>query len=236
MIQIAVIDDDPEERRKERELLEKFAGQEQLLIRIEEYSSGRSFLARYNGEVDIILLDIEMPGMDGMETAKAIRETDPSVLLIFVTNLAQYALFGYEVEALDFMVKPVDYASFALKMKRAVSRPTKRAEEWIPVRQERETRQVPVSHIRYLEVSGHYVCYHTTEGNLTEYITMKEAEKKINRSYFVRCNQSYLVNLRFITAVTKDTVFVGEEELAFSRPQKKVFLAAYSEFLGGRIE
>ena len=92
---------------------------------------------------------------------------------------------------------------------------------------------LPVAAIRYLEVDGHYIVYHTTEGDYSEYITLKEAEKKLNKPYFVRCNRCYLVNLKYVSAVRDDVVQVGRDELLISRPQKKAFLNALAVFIGG---
>ncbi len=88
--------------------------------------------------------------------------------------------------------------------------------------------------IKYIEVRGHYVVYHTTEGEYSEYITLKNAEDKIGMSCFVRCNRCYLVNLRYVDAIRRDYVIIGKDELLISRPQKKNFLSAFSEFLGGK--
>lgn len=235
MIQVAIVEDNAQERIRIRALLNNIAQQESVQLSISEFPTGYAFLDSFHSEYDMILMDIEMPGMDGMETARAIRRTDTTVLIIFITNLAQYAICGYEVEALDFIVKPINPCSFSLKMKRAISRTAKRTDEVIQIRTERETFSVPISSIRYLEVSGHYVIYHLTGGTLTEYTTLKDAEQKINKRFFVRCNRCYLVNLRYITSVSKDTVILGKDALAISRPQKKSFLLAFSEFLGGSV-
>lgn len=233
MIQIAIVEDDVQERVRLRTYLTRFAEQENLQFSISEYPSGLAFLEGYHPKFDMILMDIEMPGMDGMETARALRKIDSEVIIIFITNLAQYAVSGYEVDALDFIVKPVNPQNFAMKMKRAISRTTKKLDDFIQIRKDRETAYLLVSAIKYLEVSGHYVIYHTTGGDLAEYTTMKEAMRKIDKPFFVRCNQSYLVNLRYVTSVKKDTVIVDGDELAISRPQKRSFLMALTEFLGG---
>jgi len=236
MIQIAIVEDQAQERARLKSFLREMETQEKLQFVITEFATGEAFLLHQETAFDIVLMDIEMPGMDGLETARAMREMDPAVILIFITNLAQYAVNGYEVDALDFIIKPVNQHSFAMKLQRAISRTEKRSDDLIAVRKDRETSYVRVSAIRYLEVSGHYVIYHTTVGDVMEYTTLKEVERRLNRPFFVRCNQCYLVNLRYVTAVRKNSVLLDADELTISRPQRKNFLLALSEFLGGTTQ
>ena len=233
MISIAIVEDDKKERLRIKECLDYITAQEDVQLNISEFSNGLEFLGNYKPIYDIVLMDIEMPGMNGMEAAHALRKIDKTVILIFVTNLAQYAVQGYEVEAMDFILKPINKYSFAMKLDRAISRTTKRLDESIQIRTEGETFSVQIASVKYVEVAAHYVVYHTTDGDYTEYNTLKEVEKKINKSFFVRCNRCYLVNLRYITSVKRDSVFVGKDELVISRPQQKTFLAAFADFLGG---
>ena len=234
MIKVAIVEDDQDERTRIRECLSYLEETEGLVFAVTEFSTGMAFLGNYTPEYDIVLMDIEMPGMDGMETARKLRRMDDSVVLIFVTNLAQFAISGYEVEALDFILKPVNKYSFALKLKRAAARTARRTDEFISIRTEGNIFSVRIASIKYLEVTGHYVVYHTTQGNFTEYTTLKEAYGKINKDIFVFASRSYLVNLQHVDAVNRETVVVGGDELLISRPQRKVFLTAVANYLGGK--
>lgn len=233
MIRIAIVEDERRERAHLRDCLAYMAEKEQLEFDIVEFGSGEEFLGGYQPVYDIVLMDIELPGINGMETAKALRRLDSFVLLVFVTNMVQYAVSGYEVDALNYILKPVNRFDFALKMNKAISRTAKRTEESVQIRAGKDLYMLPVAAIRYLEVDGHYIVYHTTEGDYSEYITLKEAEKKLNKPYFVRCNRCYLVNLKYVSAVRDDVVQVGRDELLISRPQKKAFLNALAVFIGG---
>lgn len=233
MIRIAIVEDEVRERAHLRDCLAYMAEKERLEFDIVEFGSGEAFLGGYQPVYDIVLMDIELPGINGMETAKALRRLDSFVLLVFVTNMVQYAVSGYEVDALNYILKPVNRFDFALKMNKAISRTAKRTEESVQIRAGKDLYMLPVAAIRYLEVDGHYIVYHTTEGDYSEYITLKEAEKKLNKPYFVRCNRCYLVNLKYVSAVRDDVVQVGWDELLISRPQKKAFLNALAVFIGG---
>ena len=114
MLQIAIVEDDPSERERIRECL-RLMEDDDISFAVREFETGVSFLDQYQPEYDIVLMDIEMPGIDGLKTARELRRMDGEVILIFVTNMAQFALYGYEVDALDFILKPINRYSFSLK-------------------------------------------------------------------------------------------------------------------------
>ena len=235
MIQVAIVDDMPEERKRIRECLSYMEETEKMSFAVTEYASGNAFIGNYQNQFDIVLMDIDLPGgLNGMETARQLRKMDSAVILIFVTSMVQYAVSGYEVEALDFIVKPINKYSFAIKLQRAVSRMTRKAEQFIPVKTDGETMFVRREAIQYLKVQGHYVIFHTTDGIYTEYTTLKEAKERIGGELFVHTSRSFVVNLQYVTGVNKDMVTVSGEELQISRPQKKAFLSALSGYMGGR--
>ena len=236
MIPVAIVEDSAEERARIRACLSYVESTTDAAFDVHEFPNGLEFLGSIDGPVpfDLVFMDIDMPGMNGMETARALRTADSAVLLIFVTNMAQYAISGYEVDALDFILKPINKYSFAIKMKRALARIPQKNEDYFTVRTDGETRSVRISSIRWIDVSGHYVVYHTTDGDITEYTTLKDAFARINRSSFTFINRSCLVNMRYVDAVSKETVTMGNTKLDISRPQKKAFLTAMSDYLGGK--
>ena len=126
LIRIAIVEDEPTERDRIKVYLEEIAQEDQTQFDIEQYSSGMAFVMRGMKDYDLVLMDIDMPNLNGIETAKALRKVDQSATLIFVTNMAQYAISGYEVNAIDFILKPVNRYSFAIKIKRAISRTAKK--------------------------------------------------------------------------------------------------------------
>ena len=116
LIRIAIVEDEPTERDRIKVYLEEIAQEDQTQFDIEQYSSGMAFVMRGMKDYDLVLMDIDMPNLNGIETAKALRKVDQSATLIFVTNMAQYAISGYEVNAVDFILKPVNRYSFAIKI------------------------------------------------------------------------------------------------------------------------
>ncbi len=234
MLNVAVVDDEAAERERVRACLDYVSQEKGVEFCVDEYDSADSFLVRFEHDYDVIFMDIEFPaGMNGMEAAHALRESDKTVVLIFITNMAQMAIQGYEVDALDFIVKPIDKFSFLLKMTRVLSRVVRGREERITVRTDGEVVSLRPRLIRYLEVDGHYVVYHSREGTYSEYITLSGAEKKLCDPAFYRCDRGRLVNLRFVTQVGRDTCTVDGEELPVARTQRSAFIRAYAAFLSG---
>lgn len=235
MIRVAIVDDDGADRKKIRDCLDFVARKENQIFEVSEFCNAESFFMKFDCNYDVIFMDIEMPYCDGMTAAKRLRQIDNVVTLVFITNLAQYAVAGYEVDALDYILKPVDKYSFALKMKRVIARVAKNAEDSIMVSTE-DGDIVPLraSTVRYVEVRGHYVVFHTADGEFTQYATLKSVEDKMKNFSFAKCNRCFLVNLSYVEKINGDEAVVGGEGLQISRPQKKAFLTAFSDYLGGR--
>lgn len=233
MIRIAIVEDEPTERDRIKVYLEEIAQEDQTQFDIEQYSSGMAFVMSGMKDYDLVLMDIDMPNLNGIETAKALRKVDQSATLIFVTNMAQYAISGYEVNAIDFILKPVNRYSFAIKIKRAISRTAKKNDNAIQIKMDGTIFLVHMYQIMYLEVDGHYVIFHTTQGDYKEYTTLKLAQKRINSSHFIQCNQSFLINMKYIESVSRESVTVGGTVIYISRKMKTEFMNAVLDFLGG---
>lgn len=233
MIRIAIVEDEPTERDRIKVYLEEIAQEDQTQFDIEQYSSGMAFVMSGMKDYDLVLMDIDMPNLNGIETAKALRKVDQSATLIFVTNMAQYAISGYEVNAVDFILKPVNRYSFAIKIKRAISRTAKKNDNAIQIKMDGTIFLVHMYQIMYLEVDGHYVIFHTTQGDYKEYTTLKLAQKRINSSHFIQCNQSFLINMKYIESVSRESVTVGGTVIYISRKMKTEFMNAVLDFLGG---
>lgn len=232
MINIAVVDDDDEEREFISECLDYITQKKGTEFSVYQFKNGEDFLGAKTVGYDIVLMDIELPGMDGIEVSKRLRQIDKTVILMFVTHMSQFAVKGYEVDALDFLIKPIDKYSFALKMARAIARSAVRFDGSYLIKIDGETISIKQNTIKYIEADGHYVVYHTIDGVYKEYALLKSVEKKLGDN-FVRCNSCFLVNLKYVDGVRKNAVIIGDDELLISRPKKAPFLAAFSAFISG---
>ncbi|MBP5254045.1 MAG: response regulator transcription factor [Lachnospiraceae bacterium] len=232
---IAIIEDEQKDRDRIRECLSYLESTSENRFNITEFGSGIPFLDRYRPDYDIVFMDIQLPGMTGMDCARALREKDPSVILIFVTNLAQFAISGYEVDAMDFILKPVNRYSFAMKVSRALARIPRHSDDIsLVIRLKEESVVVPQNDIYYIEIDNHDMIYHTSKGDITAYGTLKEREKELSGKGFFRVSAYAIVNLRYVETIYSDDVSVAGNTVHISRNRKKEFLKAFTAFLGRR--
>ena len=233
MLRIAIVEDEAACAEQIRGYIGQYAETTGQAFEVHVFADGADILQNYEPRYDIILLDIEMPKVDGMQAAQAIREKDETVVLIFITNMAQYAIRGYSVGALDFIMKPVSYYTFQLKFARAIQRAGRRRNEEILLTLPDRIQRVGVRDIYYVEVQDHILHYHTARGDFLLRGTLQNAEKQLAPYHFVKCNHWYVVNLMHVEQVRKDTVVVAGHELEISRRARAAFLNALTEYMGG---
>lgn len=233
MIKIAIADDEQEEIELLMKYFKKLGTEIHEELYIYCFSSGEELMEQYDYSFDLICLDIEMEGTDGIETAKAIRKKDDETLIIFITNMAQMAIRGYEVQAVDFVIKPIKYYSFAMKMYTIFHMINNKKSKNIVVSTHSGFHKISSDKLYYVEVNGHYLFYHTTDGVIKQKGSLTEVEENLSGLSFKRCNNCYLVNLKYVDCVDKDELKVGGEWLKISRPRRKEFLYVLANFIGG---
>lgn len=231
MIQIAIVDDEVGFYELLTEMIQKIGKETGTEFAVTHFSNGLEFTIKYNSNFDIVFMDIDMPKMNGLEAAKKLRQMDKNVVLIFITRLAQFAVNGYEVEALDYLIKPFNYYEFSHRMKRAISKVNTNIGEIIGIGTKEGIKRIQVKEIRYIEVMAHKLNYHTTSGIYQTRGTLSNQEEFFRKYGFSRCNNSYLVNLKLVDLVTQNEVIMGEEKLLISRGRKKEFLADFSNYM-----
>ena len=179
MIRIAVVEDLEDEARQLTKCIEQYGREKNEVFAVERFSDGLAFMEGYEPRYDIIFMDINMPLMSGLSAAKRLRVVDPSVCLIFVTQMAQYALNGYEVGASDYILKPVTYGSFALRFDRAVASAKGRQHHAVLLKTQSGLSRIDTNSICYVEVNKHLVVYHTVNGDLESWESLKSVEEKL---------------------------------------------------------
>ena len=234
MIRIAIVEDDEKYIATLKKYLEQYnedSGQE---IEITVYHDGDEIAAFYRAQFDIILMDIEMKFIDGMTAAEEIRKKDTKVSIIFITNAPQYAIRGYEVGALDYILKPVPYFTFSQKLSRAVAKMEKRSRKWITIPVKGGVMRMDLSDVYYIESEGHNLIYQTKDGACVSSGTMKSAEEAMEGMDFCRINKCYLVNLEHVDGVQDKYAVVHGIQLLVSRPRMKQFMQELTRYWGER--
>lgn len=231
-MRVGIVDDSEESRRQIATHLESYGKEHDIRFIIETFSSGVDFLADYHGDYDVVFLDMQMPIMDGMETAERLRKSDATVLVVFVTNFAQYAIKGYKVQAFDYVLKPVSYGNFRLLMDKLTSLFFERKKKTVALIAGSGMVRLSVSEIYYVESNLHNLIYHTKQGEITKRGKLDDAEKGLKEFGFSRCANSFLVNMECVENIKGKTAIVAGTSIPITRGKRIAFLAEVAEFIG----
>jgi DNA-binding LytR/AlgR family response regulator len=236
MIKIAIVEDEEMYAEQLKTYLHQYEKENGEVFDITYCADGDDIVHNYKSQYDIILMDVEMKFMDGMSAAEEIRKVDSEVVIIFITNMAQYAIRGYAVDALDYVLKPVSYFAFSQRLNRAISRMKKRTDKTIMVNIKGGTVRINLANIFYIESQGHTLILHTILGDYETIGTMKEMEEKLDGMSFCRGNKGYLINLQHVDSVQDGCAVVRGEQLVLSRARKKEFMECLTEYWGEMIK
>jgi DNA-binding LytR/AlgR family response regulator len=233
LIRIAIVDDESTASDQIQDYITRYSNETGVVFSIKEFRDGLSFLSDYKPVYDIVFLDIKMPLLNGFEVSKALYELDKNVCIIFVTNMAQYAVKGYEVDALYFAVKPINYYNLSTALTKALGRIKMQAEKELLLSDCDQLIRLKVSSIHYVEMEKHYAVFHTDLGEFRERTKMETLEEQLSSNGFARCNSGCLVNLKHIQRITKNAVILKDAELPIARPRYKKFVDDFMSYLGG---
>lgn len=195
------------------------------------FQDGADIVENYTADYGIILMDIEMTFMDGMTAAEQIREKDGEVVIIFITNMPQYAMKGYTVDALDYVLKPITYFAFSQRIDRALTRMHRRIHKYITVPIKGGMRKIDVAKIAYVEVRDHDLIFHTKTESVYSKGSLTDIEAALAPEHFFRCNKCYLVNLEHVEGIQNNDILAGKDSIQVSRARKKAFLDALNDYL-----
>lgn len=236
MIRIGIVEDDPHGIERLLSHLDRFQREHGERFHIGAFSDGADILSEYRPDWDVLFLDIQMARVDGMTAARRIREVDSQVIVVFVTSSPHYAVSGYEVDALSYLLKPLAYASFEQEMQRIVVRLQQRpGREVLFTSVDGAHHRVAADDIRYIETVRHRIQIHTLDADYAVASSLKAFEEELADTGFIRCNSGILVNLRHVTGVERTECRIrGGGSLPLSRPRRREFLEALTEYIGAR--
>lgn len=205
---IAIVDDDHTQSEYLKNILSFFAEEKGIRVSFTLFPSAEAFLFD-EGNEDIFLLDIEMPGMSGIDLAKRIRERNETAPIVFITGYSDYIAEGYDVSALHYLLKPVNKNKLYAVLDKAIKQLAKN-EKNFSFEMSGETFIVPLREIRYIEVSGNYITVHAREDFRVK-MPLAKLESLLDER-FVRTGRSFIVNLGLVRRVTKSDVYLSSGE------------------------
>lgn len=225
LINVVIIDDEPLARRGLREYVADVEFL-QLVGDFDHPLKAADLISK--GEVQLLLLDIQMPKITGIDFFKSLQQAPP---VIFTTAYPQYALDGFELNALDYLVKPISFDRFlkaAMKAKeyyelRQQNKAAETAEQHTDFYIKADNRFVRISfnEIQYVEALQNYVCIYTNEKKYISYLTMKSVEEYLPASQFIKTHKSFIVNAAKIEAIDGNEIRIGEHRIPISRNEKE---------------
>lgn len=221
-MRIAVCDDEEKFRTQEKKLIDKLAGSIDVIV--DAYSDGRKLLEAFDkNPYDVLFLDIEMPAMDGITLAKKLRERSDSIYIVFLTGHVEYALEGYEVNALRYLTKPVQEDKLREVLRFVMDQSTSKRQILIKV--DGEETLINVTDIIYLEAQNQYVMLYTTGGEHLVRYNISDFEEQLKNDGFFRAHRGYLISLAKVKKLVKSEVLMespgGDISLPVSRSNVK---------------
>ena len=233
LYKIAIVEDEQKVASEMGGLLKTYGIRSNAELRCIWFSNAEKLLSGYPADYDIIFFDIRLPGMNGMEAAEKIRKLDNKAIIIFVTNMRQYAIKGYCVNALDFIVKPVEKLAFDTLLDKAFRILKAREEQdTVVIRTAAGFHRINLSNLWYIDIQKHKLTFHMPEGNVETWGILSNIEKKLPAGKFYKINSCYVINLQHIVSIEGDSVVVGTDELKIARTRKRSFIEFYTSYIG----
>lgn len=231
---IAICDDDILQLKINENYVLKWAHLNKLEIKISRFTSAKECLFEFHQEspIDLIILDIQLADLNGIELAKAIRDRNKLVKIIFITGHVNYALEGYKVQALDYLIKPIDKKDLFQCLDNFLLKSPISEQHFLCVEKGAKLYRFFYDEINYFTSFDHYIDMYTNQQVFTFRGKISDLEKKLNDSVFYRCHRSYIVNLKSIKKITKTNLILKDgTQIPISRGRyKKTYEAALNSF------
>lgn len=231
MLSIAVCDDEVIECCNMAGKIKKILEEMKIPCIIRQFCSGRELLQPPES-FDIVFLDIMMCGLDGMKTAQIFRKKASDKILIFVSSSREYVFDAYDVEAFQYLLKPVDDVKLKNVLRKAVLKTESRSQEFIIVSRERQKKKLFLDDIYYFEIKGRVVDIHGTEGIFTYYEQIGGLENKLRDKGFFRCHKSYLINLKYVDGYNRqEAILENGEKIMIAKRRHEEFCQEILKFM-----
>lgn len=231
-MKIAIIEDEKAHSQLLESYIQSFSKAEQVRMELQYFESAENFLFVWEAEhdFDLLFLDIQMSGMDGMSLAKQIRRQNEEVLIVFTTGISDYIQEGYEVEALQYLLKPLKEENVHKCLKRALAK--RSVEDFLVFHTEEETLKLTERSINYIEARGHGSCIGAAHHQPIEVKeSLSAIEQMLKAGEFIKCHRSYICRLGNVHHIDKENVYFDDgSSIPVSRRQLGVVNQAFIRY------
>lgn len=236
MIHVAIVENETQQLRELHDFVCRYSEESGVLVAVHCFSDGEDLIEEFTpGRFEVILLDIKMEHMDGLATARLIREHDRAAVIMFITNMVNCAVEGYSVNAHDFIIKPVGYSVFADRLASAFEKALRSMKSTVRIKTLDGIACLDRSEITYVEVVSRRTVIHTKSTTHTCYEALAGIEAFLADSRYFRCHSAFLVNLEYVRIVGRNSAFVTDKEIPVSRHRRTEFLDALTKYLSNVI-
>ena len=232
MIKVVVVEDQKKWLQQIDQHLKLYSQERSVLFDVISFETGEAFLSQYQGDADLIFMDIGLPNKNGIEISREIRKKDDRVCLVFLTELSQFAIQGYEVNAYDYLVKPMKYDLFVVKMDRILDHIKRATKKYFTIKEGSDIHRILFDDIFYLESQKHYIYFHCKDETYRMRGSLDDIQNEFLSSGFSKINRSIIVNLDCVSDYTNTEITIGKEVLPLSRVYKADFLKELNQFIG----
>ncbi|WP_315167946.1 LytTR family DNA-binding domain-containing protein [Metaclostridioides mangenotii] len=217
MYRLVICEDDLTQRDHLKKDIDKIFGEVSSQYEIYEYSSGEELIEAYTDGIDIYFLDIHMDELTGMDTARKLREKNDKSEIIFITSLVDYVQEGYEVRAYRYLLKPIKFDELKEHILSCLDDIVKRQDNFMVIENKGNLVKILIDDILYIEVIKREITIHTDDMVFLTKNSMKNIEKELGRYEFFRCHKSFLINIKKVEGINKESVKIGEDIVPVSK-------------------
>jgi DNA-binding LytR/AlgR family response regulator len=232
-VNIAICDDNEFFCNQLKEFIDRFSQENNKDCEVSVFYSGLELLCQYTDEYKIIILDIEMKGINGIDTALEIRKKNQKVIIWFLTVSESYIMEGYKAEAFRYLIKPLTFEQFSKEFSSSIKWMEEKYVSPIVVEFGNKTYHLEASDILFIEVFGHKLIYHLNDEVIPSIDALSNIELELQKSNFIRIHRSYLINLKKVKTFSKsEVVMENNEKIPISKYKEKEFREAYTHLWG----
>lgn len=235
MINIGICDDELHCRLKIKDIIDKILSSYLINYNIYEFSSGEDLLNNYPKGLDILIIDIHMKIINGMDTARKIREFDENLEIIFMTSFAQFMQDGYEVKAYRYILKPISEKKISKNIIPCINEIIKKRSNYLTINVKNYVNRIKIDSITYIETDRPNILIYTRDNMYTTKMSISKIEKILSEHGFFRCHNSYIINLKLVDSMNSNTVKLAGKDIPISKYRLRDLKLAITNILGDII-